>query len=110
MLRAGVSCIIEANFRPHLAKDDFAPLLRIAEGRQVHCSIPEDMVIERYRERSEAGERHPVHVSTGAEAALEEGIEQGDGDPLPLDIPLLEVDTSDGWNPGLDQVVTFCRS
>jgi len=110
VLNAGVSCIIEANFRPHLARDDFAPLLRIAEGRQVHCTIPGDLVLERYRERSNAGERHPVHVSTGAEAALEEGIEQGDGDPLPLDVPLLQVDTSDGWNPDLPQIVAFCRS
>lgn len=110
VLRAGVSCIIEANFRPHLAKGDFAPLLAMAEGRQVHCSIPEDMVIERYRNRSMAGERHPVHVSTGAEEKLEEGIEQGDGDPLPLDVPLLEVDSTEGWKPGLDEIVAFCRS
>jgi predicted kinase len=110
VLKAGVSCIIEANFRPYLAREDFAPLLRLASGRQVHCSIPEEMVLERYRERSDAGERHPVHVRTGAEDALEDAIEQGDGDALPLDIPVIEVDTSDGWNPGLSAIVAFCRS
>ena len=109
VLGAGVSCIIEANFRPQLAGRDFAPLLKLANGRQVHCSIPESMVLDRYRERSEAGERHPVHVRTGSEEALEQGIDHGEGVALPLDVPLLEVDSANGWNPELAEIVTFCR-
>jgi predicted kinase len=110
VLRAGVSCIIEANFRPHLARADMAPLLGMAHGRQVHCSIPDEMVLERYRERSRAGERHPVHVESGAEESLVEGMDQGEGDPLPLDVPLLEVNSTDGWDPDIPAIVAFCRS
>ncbi len=110
LLKANVSCIIEANFLPDLAPDYLNPLLAIAEGRQVHCSIHGDLVLERYRNRAQAGERHPVHVDEGAEEELTNRIETGGGDPLPLDVPLLKVDSTDGWNPGIAGIVTFCRA
>ncbi len=110
LLEANVSCIVEANFLPDLAPDDLNPLLAIANGRQVHCTIPGDLVLERYRKRATAGERHPVHVDEDAEPELIERIDTGGGDLLPLDIPLLEVDSTDGWNPGIADIVTFCRA
>lgn len=110
LLETNVSCIIEANFLPNLAPDDLNPLLTISEGRQVHCSIHGELVLERYRDRAQAGERHPVHVDTEAEPELIERMETGGGEPLPLDTPLLEVDSSDGWNPALPEIVAFCRS
>lgn len=110
LLRNGVSCIVEANFLPWLAPAGLAPLLAISRGRQVHCTIPDKLVLERYRERANAGERHPVHVDDGAEAELIERIERGGGKPLPLDVPLLEVDSTDGWNPNLNSIVAFSRA
>ncbi len=110
LLEAKVSCIIEANFLPDLAPDDLGPLLAISNGRQVHCTIPGDLVLERYRKRAQAGERHPVHVDAGVEPELIERIQNGGGDPLPLNAPLLEVDSTNGCNPGIDAIVKFCRS
>lgn len=110
LLEANVSCIVEANFLPNLALDDLGPLLAISNGRQVHCNVHGDLVLERYRGRAQAGERHPVHVDVGAEPELIERIETGGGEPLPLDIPLLEVDSTDGWNPDLTDILTFCRA
>jgi predicted kinase len=109
LLEARVSCIIEANFLPALAPCDLAPLLAIADGRQVHCTIPDDLVLERYRQRASAGERHPVHVDEGAEAELIERIESGGGKPLAIAAPLLQVDSTEGYQPGLDEIVAFCR-
>lgn len=110
LLETGTSCIIEANFLPDLAPDDLGPLLAISNGRQVHCTIPGDLVLERYRKRAHAGERHPVHVDAGAEPELIERMQNGGGDPLPINAPLLEVDSMNGWNPDIDTIVDFCRS
>lgn len=110
LLRHGVSCIVEANFLPQLGPTDLVPLLASSRGRQVHCSIPAELVLERYRERANAGERHPVHVDEGAEAELMERIETGGGKPLLLDVPLIEVDSTNGWNPDLARIVAFCRA
>ncbi len=110
LLGAGQSCIIEANFLPNLAPADLGPLKPFADLRQVHCTIPDDQVIERYRGRADAGERHPVHADVEALDDLIERIEQGGGRPLPLDIPLLQVDSTDGFNPPLAEIVAFLRA
>src|SRR5690606_21189917 len=74
VLRSGCSCIVEASFLPDLAHQDLQPFSEFAELRQVHCSIPDDLVIQRYRERSQAGERHPIHADDDAVEDLIERI------------------------------------
>lgn len=109
VLACGHSCILEANFIPEYAPADLMPLLDLADGRQVHCWLPDDLVLARYRERAARGERHPVHVDQGAEAELIERIAGGGGRPLPIATDLLEVDTTSGYRPGIEEIVTFCR-
>lgn len=110
VLEAGHSCIIEANLLPALAPDDLAPLAKVAELRQVHCAIPDSLVIQRYQERANAGERHPVHADAGALDDLVQRIESGAGRPLPLDAPLLAVDGTTDFDPGIEKIVAFFRA
>ena len=110
VIKSGGSCIVEANFLPNLAHQDLQPLAAFAQLRQVHCTIPDDLVIERYKERSQAGERHPIHADDDAVEDLVERIKEGGGRPLPLDAPLLQVDATDGYDPGISEVVEFCRA
>lgn len=109
LLESRTSCLIEANFLPNLAPDDLGPHLAISNAKQVHCTTHRDLVLERYRERARAGERHPVHVDAGAEPELIERIESGGGEALPLNIPLLEVDSTAGWEPDIETIIAFCR-
>ena len=110
LLDIGASCILEANYIPEYAPADLAPLLELANGRQVHCSIPDELVLQRYRARAAQGERHPVHVDEGAEEELIERIASGGGRALPVAADLLEVDSTDGFNPGIEEIAAFCRS
>lgn len=110
LIEAGVSTVIESNFRPHLAQRDIGPLGRNSRARQVHCAIPRERIVERYRSRIGRDDRHPVHVDTEAIHELEGQIDAGFGEPLPLDIPLLSVDTIDGYDPPFERVIAFCRS
>ncbi len=110
VLQSGTSCIIEANFLPNLARRDLQPYSAFANLRQVHCSIPDELVIQRYMERSKAGERHPIHADDDALADLVQRIKEGGGRPLPLDAPLLQVNATDGYDPGIPEIVAFCRA
>jgi predicted kinase len=108
LIEARVDVVVESNFRPHLARQDFAPLVERSRARQIHCTIERERIVERYRSRFERDDRHPVHVDDVAIDELEGQIDAGFGDPLPLGIPLLSVRTEDGYDPPLHEIVAFC--
>ncbi len=110
VLAAGHPCIIEANFLPQLAPTDLKPLMKDANLRQVHCAVPDDVVVERYLRRAKRGERHPVHTDLDAIDNLLMRMGQGAGEPLPLEAPLLRVDTSHGYAPALESILEFLRA
>jgi predicted kinase len=107
ILQAGHSCIVEANFLPHLAPADFDPLSHLADIRQVHCVVPDDLVLARYQERDERAPRHPVHLDVEAGKELAARITSGAGEPLPLSGRLLQVDTTDGYWPDLATILAY---
>ncbi|HYJ13735.1 MAG TPA: ATP-binding protein [Thermomicrobiales bacterium] len=106
-LEADHNCIVEANFLPHLASADFDPLRSLADIRQIHCVVPDAIVLARYRERAEAGRRHRVHIDVEAGKELVVRLKDGAGQPLPLTGSLLQVDTTDGYQPNLCGIVDF---
>jgi len=110
LVRRGISVVIESNFRPHLAERDLGPLTGLSQARQVHCELDRERVIERYRSRFEQHGRHPVHLDSIAIHELDGQIDAGFGDPLPLAVPLLCVDTMDGYRPDLPEILAFCRA
>jgi predicted kinase len=108
LLRSGKPCIVESFFRPEAATS-LQDVVALGNTRQVHCATPAAVSIGRYRERFERGERHPVHMD-GVEAAerAADPLPMEALLPVPLDVPVLQVDTTTGYAPAFDTIVRFC--
>jgi len=109
ILDAGGSVLLEANFRAQLARTQIEPFLAQATVRQVACHIPMAQIVERFEERQDSDERHPVHAEIDDIDRLVEDLERKDYGPIP-DLPTLLVDTSDGFDPPLAEIVRFCQT
>ncbi|MBA2247436.1 MAG: AAA family ATPase [Chloroflexia bacterium] len=110
LLGAGASVILESNFLPGLAEDDFGPDVQTAGIRQVYCTTAPALFLARYKARTATGIRHVVHLDAAALPELVARVGTDLDGPIPLAAPLLTVDTTDGYNPSLDAILAFCRA
>jgi predicted kinase len=95
LLTAGVTTVAEAAFQDKVWRPHLTPLLPAARFRVLHCVVDAEVAARRARGR-------------GARAAHPDGMRgQGRFDRIRLDVPELEVDTTAGYRPGIDQVVAF---
>lgn len=108
MLNAGGSVLLEANFIAGLARTQIEPFRSQATVRQIACQVPMQQIVERFEERQEHDERHPVHAEVDDVDQLVEDLKQKDYGPIP-GIPTLLVDTSDGFDPPMAEIARFCR-
>jgi predicted kinase len=111
LLAAGVSVVAEADFRPGPVDERFARLAERLPHRtvQVHASAPYEVLVERYRERAESGERHPIHVDEERLDDMVEKLARDEWPPLPLDGETLELDTAAADEAELDRLVGRVR-
>ncbi len=110
LLTAGVTTVAEAAFQDRLWGPGLRPLAGLADIRIVHCQVPAGVAWGRVRHRLGANPTRRAH----ADAYLVDRIAHAAGhdgfDRLRLDVPELEVETSDGYRPGLDEVVAFVNT
>jgi predicted kinase len=109
LVNAHVNVVLEANFRADLTADQMQPFLEQADVRHVYCALDPDRIVERYAKRLEQDERHPVHGDTGDADELLAALREKDYGPIHLPIPILVVNTANGFDPPLEEIATFCR-
>ncbi len=111
LLAARCSCIVESFFLPERAAPLLADLAAISNARQLHCTVPAAVSIARYHERYESGLRHPVHLDhlEAGDRAVDP-IPEANLRPVPLDVPLLLVNTVRGYAPAMESILTFLRT
>jgi predicted kinase len=108
LLRAGVTTVADAAFQDANWRTGLEPLLGLAQLRIVHCYVPTDVALTRALRRRESNPVRRAHVDPGPDrdpqhfARLHAAFER-----LSLEVPALEVDTTDGYRPGLDIIVDF---
>ena len=95
-LAAGRSLVVESNFDAERSGPSFLALRERYDFRpvQVCCVADGAVLLERCRSRATSDERHPGHDDLGHIAELEPILLRGRLDPLPLDGPIIEVDTT----------------
>jgi predicted kinase len=108
LLAAGVSVILEANYQRGRSERDLGPLVAGAKAVLVHCETTRDEIVRRYTARiSGATDRHPGHGDAGGLPVVLERIDAGVYEPLDLAIPVIRVDTTDGYRPMYEEIRRF---
>ena len=116
LLRAGVSVLTESTFHRGISERELRPCVARARTILIHCQTARDVSVGRFIERLERGERHPATIPRDEERiALLRAGECVDSweraeDPIDLDVPTLQVDTTRGYVPDFETIVSFVRS
>jgi len=95
LLEGGVTVVAEAAFQNLVWQKGLGPFVGLADLRVVHCVVDPPVASERAGLRG----KRPAHA---------DGM--GTGRPferLSLSAPSIEVDTTDGYEPGLKAIVDF---
>jgi predicted kinase len=104
LLRGGVTTVAEAAFQAPAWRQWLAPLRDLADIRIVHAVVAEEVAWSRVLARRVQPNRR-AHVETEDAAAHAAGFAAFER--VSIDVPHLEVDTSDGYDPSLAEVVAF---
>lgn len=114
LLDAEIGAIYESNFRRGLSEKELRVHLPRCRMIQLFCWVEWEMQRQRYEARARGGERHPGHhdlarlraaEARGGELAWRKRYDQ----PLDLAVPTLRVDTTDGFEPPVGEIVAFVR-
>jgi predicted kinase len=107
LLRAGVTTVAEAAFQDKVWRAGLEPLAGIARIRIVHCVVDAEVAFTRSLRRREADPLRRAHADPGPADAAGRGLAHRAFDRLSLAVPWIEVDTTDGYVPDLDEIVAF---
>jgi predicted kinase len=107
LLRAGVTTVAEAAFQDRLWRPGLEPLRSLAQLRIVHCMVDTDVAFERSLRRREENPLRRAHADPGPTDAAEHTLGHNAFDRVSVEAPWIEIDTTDGYRPGLKEIVAF---
>jgi predicted kinase len=102
LLRAGVTTIAEAAFQDRLWRPGLEPLRGLARIRIVHCTVDTEVAFQRRIGRRAENPVRRAHADYAPQAAAHASF-----DRVSVDAPWMEVDTADGYRPGIRDIVAF---
>jgi predicted kinase len=112
MLKHRITLVAEAAFQHKRWAPKLEPLMAIARIRIVVCEIDAELARRRQIDRASTdpirGRFHEDPVVQAAREGREMPVEEYD--PPRLSVPILKVDTTDGYRPGLDEIISFARA
>ena len=96
-LIAGRSIILDNPFHPDLASAKISALARQANAStiQIICHVSPEVAYKRFKQRAEAGLRHPGHLDAQLMSSAKASLERYGPFRLDIDGEVIEVDTND---------------
>ena len=107
LLSAGVTTVAEAAFQDQVWRPRLEPLRGLARFRIVHCVVDADVAFQRSLRRRAENPLRRAHADPGRADAAEHALRHNAFDRVSVDAPWIEVDTTDGYRPGLGEIVAF---
>jgi predicted kinase len=105
LLRSGVTTVAEAAFADHVWRPRLEPLRALARIRVVHCAVGADVAFGRITRRGQDSPLRRVHADPHDQA--EHAAAHRAFGQVGIDVPALEVDTSDGYHPPFGPILSF---
>ena len=105
LVTAGATTVAEAAFQDRLWRHGLESLLGVARLRIVQCHA--DPAVGRERRRLAADSGQPAHATIIGDELEDWRRAYAEFDRLSLPAPSLDVDTTDGYVPGVEAVVAF---
>lgn len=86
LMATGQSIIIEGNFKTEFESQYLKPRLKQFDYKavQIMCQCDGKILFDRFKQRSESGERHPGHCDTGNYEELRDSLLVGKYQPLDI--------------------------
>jgi predicted kinase len=110
LLSAGVTTLAEAAFQDRAWRPGLEPLRDLARLRIVHCTVGAEVAFQRSLRRRQEDPLRQAHADPGPSDAAVHAASHNAFDRVSMDVPWIEVDTSDGYRPGLGEIITFVNS
>jgi predicted kinase len=110
LLRAGVTTVAEAAFQDHVWRPRLEPLRGLAQVRVVQCAVDADVAVQRSLRRRAENPLRRAHADPAPHEAAERTERHAAFKRLALDVPSLAVDTTDGYRPALEDIVSFVNA
>lgn len=107
LLRAGVTTVAEAAFQDRVWRPGLESLQGLAQLRIVHCTVSADVAFERKRRRGEADPLRLAHADPRPRDAAKHAFGFNAFDRVSVNAPWIEIDSTDGYRPGLKEIVAF---
>jgi predicted kinase len=107
LLTAGVTTVAEAAFQDHVWRPRLEPLRGRAQIRIVHCVVSADVAFGRSLRRGADNPLRAAHDDPSPGDAVRSARAHQAFNRVAVPAPWIEVDTTDGYRPGLRDIVAF---
>jgi predicted kinase len=106
LIGRGTTVVAEAAFQDRLWRPGLSPLLGLADLRIIQCTVSLDVALDRIATRAATNPLRQAHESAAPDLDAHRRTHTA-FDPIALPVPTLPVDTTDGYDPSLADILTF---